>query len=148
VNKQRIAGLLSLATLCLLSAAPGRAALVTFQASGVIDQADNTSLFTGALSTAAVGQTLSLDFTVDTQTPGISFGPGSAGYLSSLVSADASIGSGKFGLSVDSNAIGIVSNSFDGANYNTAYSLNGTGNVPATFTGTATEFDLFTVASG
>jgi hypothetical protein len=145
---QRAVGVLSLATLCLLAAAPGRAALITYEASGTIGQADNASQLPSVLSAAAVGGTLSLDFTVDTSTIGNPSGPGAATFFSPLVSAQASIGSGSFGLSLDNNQIGIASDQSLGGAYLTQYSVSSSGNVAANFTGTTSTFSLLTAAFG
>ena len=145
---QRAAGILSATIVLLLSAEPGHAAFVTYQATGTIDQADNTAQLPGALSAATVGQALSIDFTVNTQTAGTSIGPGADAYLSSVVWATASVGSGTAALGVDSSEIDVVNNYFDGSNYNTEYSLTSNSNIPVNFTGTATTFELLTGASG
>jgi hypothetical protein len=147
MNHQRVVGLLSLATICLLSSAPGRAALVTYQAMGTIDQADNTAIFPGALSSAGVGNTLSVDFTVDTNSMGSENSPGDVSYLLSVVSANASIGSGKVGLGVDFSSIDVSHNTLLGGAYLTGYQLTSIGSAPANFTGVTSSFELLTSAA-
>jgi hypothetical protein len=147
MNHQRVVGLLSLATICLLSSAPGRAALVTYQAMGTIDQADNTTIFPGALSSAGVGNTLSVDFTVDTNSVGSVNSPGDVSYLLSVVSENASIGSGKVGLGVDFSSIDVSNNALVGGIYTTGYQLTSIGSAPANFTGVTANFELLTGAA-
>jgi hypothetical protein len=148
MKHQRTVGLLSLATICLLSSAPGRAALVTYQATGTIDQADNTAQFPGALATAAVGNALSVDFTIDTNSVGSLNGPGDASYLLPVVSANASVGFGKVALGVDFSTVEISSDTLAAGIYSTNYQLLSIGSVPANFTGVTSSFGLITGASG
>jgi hypothetical protein len=148
MNHQRPVGLLSLATICLLSSAPGRAALVTYQATGTIDQADNSAQLPGALETAAVGQSLSVNFTIDTNSVGAPNGPGDVSYLLPVVSANASVGSGKVGLGVDFSTIEIASDSLVGGTYSTNYQLLSIGSFSGNFTGVTSSFALATGASG
>lgn len=144
---QRAIGTVSAALTVLLAAQPGHAAVVTYQASGIIDQADGTAQLPGPLSSASLGQTLSVDFTVDTKTPGISGGPGIETYLLPLVSATASVGSGTVALGTGNSEIDIAHNYFDGSNYNTAYALTSSSVIPANFTGYSTTLELLTGAS-
>jgi hypothetical protein len=145
----RAVGILSMATLCLLSAGPSRADIVTYSASGVITQADNTAgLLPTALSAAVVGDTLSLNFSVNTSVAGILNGTGDVSYAASLVSADASVGSGTVGLGVDNNEIEILHNALVGGSYSTGYLLSSSGATPGNFTGTAAGLVLITTASG
>lgn len=148
MNTRRAAGVLSIAALCLLSAAPGRAALVTYHVSGKIAKADNTSQLPSVLSTAAVGDSLSVYFTVNTNTPGTSFTPRTESFFSPLVSAQASIGSGSFGLGIDNNQIGIASDLLAGGAYLTQYYVTSHSNLPVNFTGRTSEFALLTAAFG
>ncbi|GAC1664288.1 MAG: hypothetical protein NVS9B2_01670 [Steroidobacteraceae bacterium] len=145
MNKPFAVGI-SMATLCLLSAAPGQAALVTYQASGTIDQTDNAAMLPGGLSAASVGDALSLNFTVNTNTPGATNSPGTATYQSPLVSASVSFGSGTLQLGVDSSVIGI-SSSLSGGAYFSEYFLTSGSTVPFNFTGNASEFELITAGS-
>src|ERR1700688_1809536 len=68
MNTQRVVGILSAAIILLLSAAPGQAQFVTYQASGTIIEADPGTPLPSALAAAAVGGTLVVDFTVNTAT--------------------------------------------------------------------------------
>jgi hypothetical protein len=147
MNHRRAGGLFSLAAIALLSSAPGRAALVTYQATGTISQADNAGQFPSALSAASVGQSLSVDFTIDTNSPGALNAPGDESYLLPVVSENASVGSAKVGLGVDFSDIEIARNSSVGGAYLTSYQLLSGGSPSANFTGVTSSFALYTGAS-
>jgi hypothetical protein len=144
---KRGVGILSAAILGALSAAPSQADFVTYEASGTITQADNYwGLLPGALSTAAVGSTVTVDFTVDTNAPGSSYAPGANLFQPALVSVNASIGSGSAGIGVDSNYVAVANNTLGGdGNYYTEWLLNTSSNT-AGLTGTASGFQLITAA--
>ncbi len=146
MNTTRIFGALALAV-AALSVTTAQAAMITYDATGIISQADNTALLPAGFETAAAGGVLSLDFTVDTQAPGAFNGPGDRSYLSPLTVASATMGSGVVGLSTDLNFIEILHNSLTGGVYQTGYQLLSQSNVSANFTGTASAFALLTVAS-
>ena len=140
---KRVIGTLSAALACALAAAPGHADFVTYQASGVIEQADNAALLPSGLSGASVGQNLSVYFTVDTSAPG-SGTPDFASYQASVVSAFASIGSGNVGLGVDSTEIQIYHNTASGGVYSTGFYATSNSNTP--FNGDQSVFQLLTFA--
>jgi hypothetical protein len=144
---KRGVGILSAAILGALSAAPSQADFVTYEASGTITQADNYwGLLPGALSTAAVGSNVTVDFTVDRNAPGSAYTQGGNFFQPSVVFVNASIGSGVAGISVDSNYVFVNNNTLgtDG-NYYTEWGLNTSTNT-AGLTGTASGFQLFTAA--
>ena len=146
MNAAKIFGALSLVA-AGLSVTAAQAAMITYDATGVITQADNTAQLPAGFETAAAGGVLSLDFTVDTQALGALNGPGDRSYLSPVTVASATVGSGVVGLSTDLNWIEILHNSPTGGVYQTGYQLVSLSNVSANFTGTASAFALFTVAS-
>jgi hypothetical protein len=148
MNTQRTVGIASAAMVCLLSSAPGRAALVTYQATGTISEADNTAQLPSAFSSAAVGQTLSVDFTVDTNTLGVVNAPGDNLYANSIVSVKASIGSNAVGIGNDINQVEVSNNFLTGGSYLTQYAAISASNPSATFTGNASDFELTTAATG
>lgn len=143
VSKRGI-GILSAALLTALPAAPGHAAYVTYAASGIITQADGGQL-PGILSSAAIGEKLTVDFTVDTSAPGSPYAPGANLFPSAVVAADASIGFGTIGLGVDTNEIVVAHNSESGGVFTTGWLLDSSGNT-AGLTGTTSEFLLLTSA--
>lgn len=143
ISKRGI-GILSAALLTALSAAPGHAAQVTYAAFGIISEADGVT-FPGALSTAAIGEKLTVDFTVDTSAPGSPYAPGANLFPSAVVAADASIGLGAVSLGVDTSEIVVAHNSESGGIYTTGWLLDSSGNT-AGFTGTTSEFLLLTSA--
>ncbi|MGC2029587.1 MAG: hypothetical protein WA642_06185 [Steroidobacteraceae bacterium] len=143
ISKRGI-GILSAALLTALSAAPGHAAYVTYAASGTITEADGMT-YPGALAAAATGEKLTVDFTVDTSTPGSAYAPGANLFPSAVVAADASIGLGTVGLGVDTNEIVVAHNSDSSGVYTTAWLLDSSGNT-AGLTGTTSEFLLLTSA--
>jgi hypothetical protein len=140
-------GILSAAIVCALSAAPSQAAYVTYSASGIITEAD-PGPYPTALSAAAAGEKISVDFTVNTSMPGSIFAPGGKFYQSAIVSADASIGSGTVGIGVDTNSITIDHNLFTGGNYYSGYVATSSSDaIPVDFTGYSSAFQLITVAA-
>jgi hypothetical protein len=143
----RVVGILTAAIVCALSATPGRAEFVTYSASGTITEADNAAQLPAALSAGSVGNNLSVDFTVDTSAPGTAYAAGQY-YLSSVVSANASIGSGPVGIGVDSSQIAVASDYSSGGAYYSEWLLTSSSNVPSNFTGTASGFQLLTAAAG
>jgi hypothetical protein len=139
--------MLPLALLALSAAAPGRAAMVTYEASGVISEADNAGQLPSVLSAAAAGGELTVDFTVDTKAAGALNGPGDMSYAYPLVSQHASIGSGSIGLGADISQIEITRNALAGGLYSSGYELLSFANVPTDFTGNASSFALITQSS-
>jgi hypothetical protein len=139
--------MLPLALLALSAAAPGRAAMVTYEASGVISEADNAAQLPSVLSAAAVGGELTVDFTVDTRAAGVLNGPGDMSYAYPVVSQRASIGSGFIGLGVDTSQIEIIRNVPSSGLYFSGYEVLTLPNVASDFTGTASAFALVTESS-
>jgi hypothetical protein len=146
-NAHRVLAALPVALLALAATAPARAALVTYQASGLISEADNAAQLPSVLSSAAVGGELTVDFTVDTKAAGVSNGPGDMSYAYPLLSQHASIGAGSFGLGVDISQIEITHNALSGGLYGSGYELLSFANVPTDFTGIASSFALVTQSS-
>jgi hypothetical protein len=144
----RTVGRLITAILALSAAAASQAAMVTYEATGQISQADNAAQLPTALTAAGIGGQLTVDFTVDTDAAGTLIAPGDEPYGSAVVSQSASIGSGTVALGANSllNGIEIFNNSLAGGLYTTGYHLTSIGNAPADFTGSVSSLILGTDA--
>lgn len=141
-------GLLFAAGLGLAAAAVTQADTVTYQASGLISQADNTAQLPAALSAAAIGGALTLNFSIDTNAPGTLNGPGDEVYTSAVLAQSATIGSGSVNLAVGNalNSVEIFNNAPSGGAYTSGFQLLTVGSAPADFTGTVPSV-LFTTES-
>jgi hypothetical protein len=144
----RTVGRLITAILALSAAATSQAAMVTYEATGQISQADNAAQLPTALTAAGVGGQLSVDFTVDTNAAGTLNAPGDESYGSAVVSQSASIGSGTVTLGANTvlNQIEIFNNSLAGGLYTSGYQLTSFGNAPTDFTGSVSSLIVGTDA--
>lgn len=144
----RTIGRLITAILALSAAAAGQAAMVTYEATGQISQADNAAQLPTALTAAGVGGQLTVDFTVDTNAVGTLNAPGDESYGSAVLSQSASIGAGVVTLGANNilNEIEIFNNSLAGGVYTSGYQLTSVGVAPANFTGTVSSLILGTDA--
>src|ERR1700676_3190510 len=145
----RTVGRLITAILALSAAATSQAAMVTYEATGQISQADNAAQLPTALTAAGVGGQLTVDFTVDTNAAGMLNAPGDQSYGSAVVSQSASIGSGTLSLGANTvlNQIEIFNNSLAGGLYTSGYQLTSIGgNAPPDFTGSVSSLILGTDA--
>lgn len=150
MNTQRVVGILSAAIILLLSAAPGQAQFVTYQASGTISQADNTALMPSALSSAMAGQTLTVDFTVNTAAAGSVNAPGDNLYLGNpIVSVSASIGSGFAAIGSATSQVEVSADYLAQGNYlyQSQYTAFASDNPNNSFTGIVSGFGLTTQTS-
>jgi hypothetical protein len=147
MNTRRLVGTLSMAIIGSLTGAASQAAMVTYEATGTINQANNAAQSPAAFTSAAAGGTLTVDFTIDTSAAGSVNGPGDTSFLSPIVSENASVGAGIYGLGLDLNQVEIFNNSLSGGIHKSGYQLISSGNVPGNFTGTASTFELFTTAT-
>lgn len=131
-------GLLFAAGLGLAAAAVAQADTVTYQASGQISQADNSAQLPSALTGAAIGGALTLNFTIDTNAPGTLNGPGDEVYTPAVLAQTATIGSGSVNLAVGDalDSVEIFNNAPSGGAYTSGYQLLTVGSAPANFTGT------------
>jgi len=118
MKMQRVVTILSAAGILLLSATPGQAQFVTYQASGIITEADLGTPLPSALASAALGQTLFVDFTINTATSGaVNGGPGDNFYTNPIVSVSASIGSGFTPIGNDFSGVEVSADYLAAGNY-------------------------------
>jgi hypothetical protein len=139
--------LLPLAGACLLAAA-AQADVIDYSATGSVTSIDNAaSLLPSSLSAAAVNDTFTLNFAVDTSIPGNPVAPGDTQYVSSVVSAYFSLNGGP------ANAVDLGGGSsveiFNNAGGVSGFLLQGgTDTSDPAYTGTATSLNLATLAFG
>jgi CBS domain-containing protein len=148
-------GILGLLTIALIvGPMAASASVVTFQETGTISGVDQSLALPASFSGAAIGQSLTVDFTVNTAASGVTNAPGNESYQSAVLSVSASLGSSKLGIGVGNtsggtNQIGVFNNFLDDGTYLTEYQVDTQGNlgaVPANFTGVVSRFDLITAA--
>src|SRR5271156_6819887 len=92
--------------MCVFSAVPALSKDVTYQETGVVTDISDPSGLPAPFSSAAIGQTLTVDFTVNTKDSGVVNAPGNEGYQGAVVFVSATLGSGVSAIEAGSNALG------------------------------------------
>lgn len=149
MNTKRV-GMIATAVAAALVSQMSYADLVTYSASGTISQTDNAGQLPSSFSGAAVGDSFTVFFTVDTNSPGGIIGPGMSMYQPAIVSATANFGASNSNLGLYGSQVSVAADSFDGSSYTNGYLLT-TDLDPSlagsSFSGLDSSFDLATLAN-
>ena len=137
-------GMIAAAVACALVAGVSRADIVTYDATGVITQADSVASLPGA----SVGDSISFLFSVDTSAPGLALGPGQSFYQSAILSASAEVNGHSTAVDTFGSTVFISADVSDGVNFGNSWLAQSNPNNYSGFTGNSSGFQLITAESG